>query len=63
MRIMSDSELIQHALYMWANYIETGDVVLSATDADTIGQAPKALDTHQMKMVIRLRELASKQGH
>lgn len=56
----TDDELICNALQMWANHIETGNVVLSATDAKQARKPFKALDAHQMKLVIRLRELAER---
>lgn len=56
----SDESLIRNALTMWANYIETGNVVLSAKDAQQARKPFKALDHQQMKLVIRLRELAEK---
>jgi len=45
---------------MWANYIETRDVVLSATDAQKMGKFIVALHPEQMKRVVELRELADK---
>jgi hypothetical protein len=47
-------------LQMWANWIETGDVILSATDAENMGKKVLALKVEQMKTVIELRELADK---
>lgn len=55
---MKDNELIYYALCYWANYIETGDVARSGKDAEVMGKEVNALDIDQMKMVIRLRELA-----
>ena len=55
-----DEVLVRNALQMWANHIETGTVTLSAKDAKAVGKPFKALDSYQMKMVIRLRELADK---
>jgi hypothetical protein len=54
----TDEQKIHYALNLWANYIETGNVVLCAQDAQRQGERVKALDISQMKMVIRLRELA-----
>lgn len=54
----TDGELISDALNMRANIIETGDPVLSAVDAEASKKPFKALNLGQMKMVIRLRELA-----
>ena len=56
----SDERLIRNALQMWANYIETGNLALSALDAQQAKKPFRALDLHQMKLVIRLRELAEK---
>jgi len=55
----SDQEIISHALNMWANHIETGDVCLSMTDAQNMKIPFKALTFDQMKFVVRLRELSS----
>lgn len=54
----TDDELIKRALGHWANHIETGNVVLSAQDAARTGERHEALSLDQMKLVIRLRELA-----
>lgn len=56
----SDDSLIRNALHMWANYIETGNIALSAKDAQQANKPFKALDLPQMKLVVRLRELAEK---
>ena len=55
-----EKELKAHALRMWANFIETGDLTISATDAINSGQRNmlKSLDIFQMKLIIRLREMA-----
>lgn len=53
----SDAVVIAHALSMWANYIETGDVCMSAEDAERANEKFNALSTDQMKFVIRLREM------
>jgi hypothetical protein len=55
----SDESLIQNALQMWANYIETGTVMLTAKDAEKAKKPFKSLDLHQMKLVVRLRDLAA----
>ena len=55
---MTDEELIAHALDMWANYVETSNVSLSANDAAEQKAKFNALSLDQMKLVIRLRELA-----
>lgn len=54
----SDSTLIQQALSMWANHIETGDLALSAIDAEAAKKPFKAMSLPQMKLIVRLRELA-----
>ena len=56
----TDEQKIAQALNVWANYIETGDAVLSAQDARRMGMNAKvkALDTHQTAIVARLRKLA-----
>lgn len=54
----NDESKIYYALTLWANYIETGNVVLDAQTAQKRGEKVNALDISQMKMVIRLRELA-----
>jgi len=55
----TDEQKIYFALCMWANYIETGDIGISAVDAEDRGLKVKGLDLEQMKTVIRIRELAS----
>lgn len=78
---MSDRQLINMALNYWANYIETGNITMSATDVvarlnaretakqthkfiEELEREPnikvKALSLEQHKIVVRLRELASK---
>ena len=54
----TDEQKIYFALNLWANYIETGDVTLCAKDAERTGDKVKALDATQMKVIVRLRELA-----
>jgi hypothetical protein len=58
-----DKYLISHALLMWANHIETGDICLNAIDAKKMGKEKQinALDVDQMKLVVRLKELSNKQ--
>lgn len=55
----SNPELIAFALNMWANFIETDNPVLSARDAQQSGQPYSALSADQMRLVIRLRDLAA----
>lgn len=50
--------LVTHALRMWANYIETGDVNLSAEDCHRMGVKEKDIDCDQATMVEHLRCLA-----
>ena len=59
---MSDGELLQQALNMWANHIETATIELSAVDAEAAKKPFKALSLEQMKLVIRLRDLAIQMG-
>lgn len=56
----TDRQLTCHALTMWANYIETGDVVRSAADNANMKEPVKALTLDQMRMVVRLRDLAAR---
>lgn len=55
----SDEQLIWSALNMWANWIETGDVVLSDADLERQGRPPRRLTEDQRERVKRLRELAA----
>jgi len=55
----SDEDLIYLALHQWANYIETGDINMSAQDAHNQDRKFNALSTKQMKFVVRLRELGN----
>ena len=68
----SDNQVKFRALNMWANYIETGDVTMSAADAINMKQSLnnmnpimklKPLNLEQQKFVIRLREMAIKEIH
>lgn len=54
-----DSEMISHALTIWANYIETHNVCKSAVDAKRAGAPHNALDQSQMSFVVRLRTKAT----
>lgn len=58
MNDLSDNALIALALNNHANYIETGDISLSAIDAESMKKPFKALSRDQMKLVIRLRDLS-----
>jgi hypothetical protein len=59
----SDKDLKANALRMWANWIETSDPLLSAADTRQMGDKYRRniLEMDQMKLVIRLRELADKE--
>jgi hypothetical protein len=59
---LTDGELIDKALTMWANHIETATIEFSAIDAEAAKKPFKALSLEQMKLVIRLRELATQMG-
>jgi hypothetical protein len=54
-----DSQLEFFALSNWANYIETGDVAMSAQDAQNCKRPFNALSQDQMTFVLRLRGLAT----
>lgn len=57
---LSDEQLISTALNYWANHIETGNIVLSANDACG-RQRLRPLNSDQIALVARLRELATEQ--
>ncbi len=67
---MADEELISHALTLWANHIETGQVTLSANDVAEQNRSMPAmhrrklpvLHPDQAALVNRLRGLAVDQG-
>ena len=56
---LTDSQLIDHALMAWCNHIETGDITLSAKDAADAKLPFNALTHEQMRLVIRLSDLAT----
>lgn len=56
----TDAEKISRALLVWANHIETGNVVLSAVDMKNMGQKPKSITAEQATLVNDLRELSAK---
>lgn len=58
MRDQSDLQIQARAVGMWANYIETGDVSISATDARNAKLPFKALNEDQMRLVLRFRDLS-----
>lgn len=53
-------EMAAQALSFWANWIETGNITMSAKDAEAAKKPFKALDTHQMEKVLELRGLSQK---
>lgn len=53
-----DDALLYYAICGYANWIETGDFLLSARDAEAQGRRFRALEPAQMRRVLRLRELA-----
>ncbi len=57
----NDWELRLHALNLWANYIETGNVTMSAVDASKAKKPFNALTLDQQRIVVRLRDLAIKE--
>lgn len=54
----SDGTLVYYALNGYANWIETGDFLLSAKDAEARRKPFKALELAQMRRVLRLRGMA-----
>ena len=58
-----DSQVKYQALNMWANWIETHDVNMSAKDAINCDkrQCILPLELEQQKFIVRLRELANKE--
>ncbi len=58
-----DTHVKAHALNMWANHIETGDVTLSSNDAIRMKkfETLKVLTDDQKKFISRLRKLATKE--
>lgn len=60
MKKWSDSELKSHALNIWANYIETGDLAMSAKDARNVGREGEVnnLPERKQELVGRMRKLA-----
>lgn len=55
-----EAALIREGLVMRANFVETGNPVLSATDAEQRKMKVKALTTDQMEFVVLLRRLAER---
>lgn len=56
----TDEQKIGYALNLWANYIETGNSLLCAEDAEKQGEKVRGLNLEQMKTVLQLRDLAAK---
>lgn len=54
-----DSTLVYMSLVGYANWIETGDFCLSTLDAANMERPFKALNSDQMRRVLRLREIAA----
>jgi hypothetical protein len=54
-----DRGTIHNALSFWANYLETGDWLISGQDALNQKIKVRPMDMDQMKHVIYLRELAA----
>lgn len=63
MNTKKDNELKCYALNFWANWIETDDMTMSAENAVKCDRRDKmnVLTLEQVKLVIRLRELAIKE--
>lgn len=58
---MNDKELQYYALTGYANWLETGDFLLSGEDLLKLGKPIKKFPNNEsMKMIVRLRELAVK---
>ncbi|WP_156675975.1 hypothetical protein [Pseudomonas sp. Leaf58] len=55
----TDLQIQAMAVAMWANYIETGDVSISARDAQNAKLSFKALTTEQSRTVLRFRDLSA----
>lgn len=60
---LSDAQIAAYALNLWANYIETGDLSMSAKDAQSAGKPFNALSLEQMQAVVRIRQLSAKMGN
>lgn len=58
----TDDVLRSHALRMWANYVETGDILTSRHDLDASDQEAlrrvTSMTDDQQQFVARLRRLA-----
>jgi len=60
--VEDDGEVIHYALMMWINVIETGDYRFGAMDIGKCskGKKVKALSIDQMKLILRLHDLAKR---
>lgn len=56
---LSDTELMAHALIMWANRVETGNPDLSADDHLAMKKQVR-VSGEGMRLSLRLRDLADK---
>jgi hypothetical protein len=56
-----DKHVRSHALSMWANYIETGELSCSATEYKNMLKEVNELSTDQEKFVARLRKMATEE--
>lgn len=59
MRHFRDNQIKATALKMWANYIESGDVNVSAEDLLKVQASPNELTEEQAEFVARLKNMAS----
>ena len=54
----TDKQIIEHALHMWANWIESGNPSLSVKDVLDMGGNPNSLNKDQQCLCNRLRKMA-----
>jgi len=57
--------LVAHALDCWINYLETGNIILSAQDAKAQKKPYHALSKSQMELILeltRIKELVLEKG-
>lgn len=54
-----DNMIRYQSLTYWANWIETGNMHLSAADAKERGEPYNVLHTDQMRLIVRLRDMAN----
>lgn len=55
----TDQQLISNALNMWANYVETGNVAMSAKTAKEMNEEVYTLNFRQRELVDRMRKSAT----